>query len=135
MPGDSLESPEDDEYLQPVIATSTEPPSSTQSPTSTEPIKVQARPTEVSGWQDPLKSVQSRTSALLENEYLSDVTFRLWPANNGSGGEQPLAVPAHKLILSISSSVFADLFAGQTPPASEVNLTDVQPEAFRAVLR
>ena len=64
---------------------------------------------------------------LLDNEIHTDVEFRV-----GDAGE---LIRAHKLILMMRSPVFDRMFYGPVPQSNPVVIPDIEPEAFRALLR
>lgn len=81
-------------------------------------------------WQASKSSLKERFSYLFNNEILSDVHFLV--------GKDPGAqrIPAHKLILTAGSAVFDAMFNGTLATrAPEVELPDVEPTAFLALLR
>lgn len=74
--------------------------------------------------------MRERIVFLFNNEILSDVTFLV-----GRGGAQQQRIPAHKLVLSSGSAVFDAMFNGTLATASsEIEVPDVEPAAFLAVL-
>lgn len=73
--------------------------------------------------------MRERIVFLFNNEILSDVTFLV-----GRGAQQQ-RIPAHKLVLSSGSAVFDAMFNGTLATASsEIEVPDVEPAAFLAVL-
>lgn len=81
-------------------------------------------------WQASKSSLKERFSYLFNNEILSDVHFLV--------GKEPgiQRIPAHKLILTAGSAVFDAMFNGTLATrAPEVELPDVEPTAFLALLR
>ena len=66
---------------------------------------------------------------MFNNPLMSDVTFIVGPSAR--------QLPAHKYVLATGSSVFFAMFCGglADPAAEEVNVPDVDPEAFLALLR
>lgn len=81
-------------------------------------------------WQAEKTSVKERITFLFNNEILSDVYFLV------GKGPQRRRIPAHKFILSVGSAVFDAMFNGGIATQSEeVELPDVEPSAFLALLR
>ncbi|EDO45550.1 predicted protein [Nematostella vectensis] len=81
-------------------------------------------------WQAEKTKVGDRISFLYNNEILSDVYFLV------GKGPQRRRIPAHKFVLSIGSAVFDAMFNGGIATQSdEVELPDVEPSAFMALLR
>ncbi|KRT81158.1 BTB And C-terminal Kelch domain containing protein [Oryctes borbonicus] len=79
-------------------------------------------------WQANFSTMASRLRFLLFNPLMSDVTFVV--------GAQKEKIPAHKFILSISSSVFEAMFYSLLANRSkEIELPDVEPAAFKNLLR
>ncbi|RXG57756.1 BTB/POZ domain-containing protein 2 [Armadillidium vulgare] len=67
---------------------------------------------------------------LFNNEILSDVHFRV------GRGESSQRIPAHKFVLSVGSAVFDAMFNGKlSSQQEEIELPDVEPQAFLALLR
>ena len=88
------------------------------------------QPNRVDDWQAAKSQVRERVSFLFNNELFSDVCFIVDKASNAE------RIPAHKLVLSIGSSVFCAMFNGSLATKSDsVEITDVPPSAFIALLR
>lgn len=82
----------------------------------------------VDHWQSDQYNMMGRLSYLLFNKRMSDVTFCVGPEKED--------IPAHKFILSISSSVFEAMFYGRLASESnEIAVPDIEPTAFRNLLR
>ncbi|XP_020295866.1 BTB/POZ domain-containing protein 1-like [Pseudomyrmex gracilis] len=80
-------------------------------------------------WQSTKATLRERIAFLFNNEILSDVTFLV------GRGTQQQRIPAHKLVLSSGSAVFDAMFNGTLATASsEIEVPDVEPAAFLAVL-
>ncbi|KAK8761710.1 hypothetical protein V5799_027014, partial [Amblyomma americanum] len=81
-------------------------------------------------WQASKSTVQERLAFLFNKEILSDVRFLV-----GRGAQQQ-RLPAHKFVLSVGSAVFDAMFNGALATnAEEVELPDVEPAAFLALLK
>lgn len=81
-------------------------------------------------WQASKKSIQERNSALFMNELMSDIHFLVGKK------EEQMRVPAHKYVLAISSSVFYAMFYGSLAEnQKEIEIPDVEPKAFIAMLK
>uniref|UniRef100_T1IJ94 BTB domain-containing protein n=1 Tax=Strigamia maritima TaxID=126957 RepID=T1IJ94_STRMM len=81
-------------------------------------------------WQSTKTSVKERFAFMFNNETLSDVHFIV-----GKGGLQQ-RLPAHKFVLSVGSAVFDAMFnSAMATKAEEIELPDVEPSAFLALLR
>ncbi|XP_024885587.1 BTB/POZ domain-containing protein 1-like isoform X1 [Temnothorax curvispinosus] len=89
----------------------------------------QNQPAVMYNWQGTKATMRERIVFLFNNEILSDVTFLV-----GRGAQQQ-RIPAHKLVLSSGSAVFDAMFNGTLATASsEIEVPDVEPAAFLAVL-
>lgn len=77
------------------------------------------------GWQELKQTVVSKTEFLFKNDLMSDVSFDF--------GEKKIS--AHKLILSMGSSVFFTMFYGSLSGEKIIRINDVSIEAFTELLR
>ncbi|KAK6317784.1 hypothetical protein J4Q44_G00110750 [Coregonus suidteri] len=78
-------------------------------------------------WQATKSSVKERFAFLFNSELLSDVRFI------AGKGRQAQRIPAHKFLLAAGSDA---MFNGGTATTSaEIELPDVEPAAFLALLR
>ncbi|RWS27238.1 BTB/POZ domain-containing protein 6-like protein [Leptotrombidium deliense] len=109
------------------------PPSPTHTAsTGTSPIPLASGPeqTSVQNWQSMKNSVRERNAAMFNNSLMSDITFVV-----GQMGSQQ-RIPSHKYVLSIGSSVFHAMFhGGLAEKSAEIEIPDVEPSAFLALLR
>lgn len=81
-------------------------------------------------WQSTKTSVKERMAFMFNNETLSDVHFIV------GKGDNMQRIPAHRFVLSVGSAVFDAMFnGGMATTSSEVELPDVEPAAFLALLR
>jgi len=81
-------------------------------------------------WQATKTTVQERFAFMFNNEILSDVHFVV------GRGEMQQRIPAHKFVLAVGSAVFDAMFNGTlATSAAEIELPDVEPAAFLALLR
>ncbi|CAL4120390.1 unnamed protein product, partial [Meganyctiphanes norvegica] len=81
-------------------------------------------------WQATMTTVKERFAFLFNNEILSDVHFLV------GKGESRQRIPAHKFVLAVGSAVFDAMFNGQlSNRQEEIELPDVEPQAFLALLR
>ncbi|XP_072022751.1 BTB/POZ domain-containing protein 2-like [Amphiura filiformis] len=81
-------------------------------------------------WQSTKTSVKERFAFMFNNEILSDVHFLVGKGMNTQ------RIPAHKFVLSVGSAVFDAMFnGGMATTSNEVELPDVEPTAFLALLR
>lgn len=95
----------------------------------TENASIRSQPTVTYNWQGTKATMRERIVFLFNNEILSDVSFVV------GRGAQRQRVPAHKLVLSSGSAVFDAMFNGTLATASsEIEVPDVEPTAFLAVL-
>ncbi|KAL0106776.1 hypothetical protein PUN28_015376 [Cardiocondyla obscurior] len=95
----------------------------------TENSTTQNQPAVMYNWQGTKATMRERIVFLFNNEILSDVTFLV------GRGAQHQRIPAHKLVLSSGSAVFDAMFNGTLATASsEIEVPDVEPAAFLAVL-
>ena len=84
-------------------------------------------------WQSTKKTVRERNAVMCNNALMADVYF-----NVGAEIEKETArrIPAHKYVLATSSSVFYAMFyGGLAEPRDIIDVPDVEPEAFLAMLR
>ncbi|KAG5307223.1 BTBD2 protein, partial [Acromyrmex insinuator] len=101
----------------------------TQNNATLENSTTQNQPVVMYNWQGTKATMRERIVFLFNNEILSDVTFLV-----GRGAQQQ-RIPAHKLVLSCGSAVFDAMFNGTLATASsEIEVPDVEPAAFLAVL-
>lgn len=81
-------------------------------------------------WQATKSSLKERFAFLFNNELLSDVRFIV------GKGRQAQRIPAHKFVLAAGSAVFDAMFnGGMATTSTEIELPDVEPSAFLALLR
>ncbi|XP_068246479.1 BTB/POZ domain-containing protein 1-like [Palaemon carinicauda] len=81
-------------------------------------------------WQATMTTVKERFAFLFNNEILSDVHFLV------GKGDSRQRIPAHKFVLAVGSAVFDAMFNGQlSTRQEEIELPDVEPQAFLALLR
>ena len=94
-----------------------------------ENTSVNSQATVAYNWQGTKAKMRERIVFLFNNEILSDVSFIV------GRGAQKQRIPAHKLVLSSGSAVFDAMFNGTLATASsEIEVPDVEPTAFLAVL-
>lgn len=93
-------------------------------------------------WQATKGSLRERFAFLFSNELLSDVHFVVGKGSprGGSGGAPPgpgqQRIPAHRFVLAAGSAVFDAMFnGGMATTSAEIELPDVEPAAFLALLR
>ena len=85
-------------------------------------------------WQMKLSTIKERTTVIFDNELLSDVKFVV-PASQADS-ETRKTIPAHKLVLAISSPVFYAMFYGQLAEAKDcVELPDCEYNSLLEFLR
>ena len=83
-------------------------------------------------WQSTKKSVRDRNAVMCNNALMADVYFNV----GADIGEEVRQIPAHKYVLSTSSTVFyAMFFGGLAEPRDVIDVPDVEPQAFLAMLR
>ncbi len=81
-------------------------------------------------WQGDKATVRERNAFMLNNEFLADVHFVVGETPNQE------TIPAHKYVLATGSSVFcAMLYGGLTKQEDVINVPDIEPAAFMALLR
>ena len=85
-------------------------------------------------WQMKLSTIKERTTVIFNNELLSDVKFVV-PASEAEC-ETRKTIPAHKLVLAISSPVFYAMFYGQLAEAKDcIELPDCEYDSLLEFLR
>ncbi|XP_012146642.1 BTB/POZ domain-containing protein 1 isoform X2 [Megachile rotundata] len=100
-----------------------------QNQVALENISTSSQATVAYNWQGTKATMRERIVFLFNNEILSDVSFIV------GRGAQKQRIPAHKLVLSSGSAVFDAMFNGTLATASsEIEVPDVEPAAFLAVL-
>lgn len=81
-------------------------------------------------WQASKASIRERNAAMFNNELMSDVHFLVGPKGNAQ------RIPAHKYVLATGSSVFYAMFyGGLAENKCEIEIPDVEPASFLALLR
>ncbi|XP_078050841.1 BTB/POZ domain containing protein 3 lute [Augochlora pura] len=81
-------------------------------------------------WQATKSSVRERNAAMFNNHLMADIIFIV-----GSPG-QTQTIPAHKYVLATGSSVFYAMFyGGLAENKRDIEVPDVEPAAFLALLR
>ncbi|XP_015752985.1 PREDICTED: BTB/POZ domain-containing protein 6-like isoform X4 [Acropora digitifera] len=84
-------------------------------------------------WQDNCTSISQRTKHIFNSALLSDVKF-IVPVSNGKSVSK--VIPAHKLVLAISSSVFFAMFYGQMADTRDsIELPDCDYESLLELFR
>lgn len=88
-------------------------------------------------WQNKKTTLKERLAYMFNNELLADVNFLI------NGEKEDIShrtiIPAHKFVLSISSSVFDAMFNGQLSDQSgkleTIEITDIEPDAFLNLMK
>ncbi|CAH2274091.1 BTB POZ domain-containing 1 [Pelobates cultripes] len=102
----------------------------TGTPCATNPLPQGLERDPVYNWQATKSSLKERFAFLFNNELLSDVKFLV------GKGRQIQKIPSHKFVLATGSAVFDAMFnGGMATTAAEIDLPDVEPAAFLALLR
>ena len=79
----------------------------------------------IDDWQSGTETVRDRTAFLFNNSLMSDVKFAVQDSTGGSSESKNVSIPAHKLILAISSPVFYAMFyGGMAERRPEIHLPD-----------
>ena len=85
-------------------------------------------------WQMKLSTIKERTTVIFNNELLSDVKFVV-PGSEAES-ETRKTIPAHKLVLAISSPVFYAMFYGQLAEDKDcIELPDCEYDSLLEFLR
>ena len=85
-------------------------------------------------WQTKCSAVAERTTFIFNTELMSDVKFVV-PASSGES-ESKKVIPAHKLVLAISSPVFYAMFYGQMAETKDsIELPDCEYESLLEMFR
>ena len=89
-------------------------------------VKVSSRPSP--DWQSSKNNVCKRNAVMLNKALLADVHFIV--------GSESTHIAAHRCMLAAGSSVFYAMFlGGLAEDEKEVTIPDVEPEAFRNLLK
>lgn len=87
-------------------------------------------------WQATKASLKERFAFLFNSELLSDVRFVLGKGRSAAAAGGPQRIPAHRFVLAAGSAVFDAMFnGGMATTSAEIELPDVEPAAFLALLR
>ena len=85
-------------------------------------------------WQTIRPTIRERTKFLFNNKRFSDVNFVVWKMDDER--ESKHVIPAHKLVLSISSPVFEAMFYGELPETKHsIELPDCEYESLLELFR
>ena len=90
------------------------------------------------------RSMKDRMTALLEQDFMSDVVFlvlernevkQITTATKDQTKKTFKRFPAHRLILAISSPVFDTMFNSVLGQCKEIDIPDIEPAAFKVILK
>ncbi|XP_062816500.1 BTB/POZ domain-containing protein 2 isoform X2 [Anolis carolinensis] len=113
---------------------SSSPPPAASAPSSSSPPSpppCSPPPPSAYNWQATKPTVLERMAFLFNNEVLSDVHFVV-----GKGRRGAQRLPAHRFVLAVGSAVFDAMFnGGMATSSAEIELPDVEPAAFLALLK
>ena len=85
-------------------------------------------------WQTIRPTIRERTKFVFNNDRLSDIKFVVRKMDGESESKQ--VIPAHKLVLSISSPVFEAMFYGELPETKHsIELPDCEYESLLELFR
>ena len=85
-------------------------------------------------WQSTKPSLRERSKFIFNNDLFSDVKFTVRTTDGGSESMQ--FIPAHKLVLSISSPVFEAMFYGELAETRDfIELPDCDYECLLELFR
>lgn len=121
-------------HVSNLIAIGRKPVTVVQKKKQTSPPEVNPAVRPLLGWQADKKTLRERIEHMYCNETLADVFFVVGTDDSRQ------RIPAHKFVLSIGSVVFDAMFNGGLTPnnpeeALEIELPDVEPSAFLALLK
>lgn len=84
-------------------------------------------------WQTSKKNIRDRNAVMFMSEVMADVHFLV---GSQETPDKRMRLPAHKYVLATSSSVFFAMFYGPLAEENEeIEIPDVEPNAFIAMLR
>lgn len=87
-------------------------------------------------WQATKASLKERFAFLFNSELLSDVRFVLGKGRGAAAAGGPQRIPDHRFVLAAGIAVFDAMFnGGMATTSAEIELPDVEPAAFLALLR
>ena len=91
----------------------------------------------MSKWQTTKLTIRERSKFVFNNELFSDVKFVVRDSNGENESKRrKLVIPAHKLLLSISSPVFEAMFYGELAETTDsVELPDCEYESLLELFR
>ena len=85
-------------------------------------------------WQTTRSTIRERSNFMFNNELFSDVKFVVHRSDDESGRKQ--VIPAHKLVLSISSPVFEAMFYGELAETTDsIELPDCEYDSLLELFR
>lgn len=84
-------------------------------------------------WQTSKKNIRDRNAVMFMSEVMADVHFLV---GSQETPDKRMRLPAHKYVLATSSSVFFAMFYGPLAEENEeIEIPDVEPNAFIVMLR
>jgi len=85
-------------------------------------------------WQTTRPTIRERSKFMFNNDLFSDVKFAVKRADDTDRSKQ--VIPAHKLVLSISSPVFEAMFYGELAETSDsIELPDCEYDSLLELFR
>ena len=87
-------------------------------------------------WQSAIPTIKERSKFIFNNDLFSDVKFVIGEKDSDGGKRRKQVIPAHKLVLSISSPVFEAMFYGKLAETRDsIELPDCEYDSLLELFR